>query len=186
MRLRLTVLACALTVLGCVLAPGSASAAPRHNHHLTIAAAPDPVSAGEGVLIYGRLFGTQPSGQTIRLYHHVIGSGQGYRLVATTTTTGSGFYEFNTPEGGIYTNRNWFVRGPDRAHSRTVHEGVFPLVGIHASTTSTDTNHLVVFTGHVTPNHAFERVFLQQRIGASDDFRTLRSTFLDGASNYTI
>jgi hypothetical protein len=186
MRLRVCGLACALTVLGSVGASDLASAAPRHNHHLTIAAAPNPVAAGEGVVIYGRLLGPDSGSQTITLYHHVFGGRFGYRRVGTTTTNGAGYYEFTRAEGVVETNRNWFVRGPDGSHSRTMHERVMPLVSINASTTSTDTNHPVLFTGHVDPNHAFERVLLQQQRGNGDDWRTLRSGRLDANSDYAI
>jgi hypothetical protein len=184
MRVRVCALACGLALLGSFGAPSLASAAPRHDNQLTIAAVPNPVIAGEGVLIYGRLFGPNNAGQAIRLYHHVVGSGRPYTFVTSTMTDSLGFYEFNRPEGLIYTNRSWFVRGPAGAHSRTINEQVIPLVGINASTTSTDTSHPIVFTGHVTPTHAFERVFLQQQNQSSDDWTTLRSTFLSGGSNY--
>lgn len=186
MRLRLAVPAFAVAVLGMGCLPTVAAAAPRHNHGLTIAATPDPVIAGEGVLIYGQLKGPDNAGQTIRLYHRLIGSGRGYTPVGTTTTDSSGFYEFTRAEDVVYTNRNWFVRGPDGAHSRTVHERVVPLVTVSPSSASTDTNHPIVFTGSVTPNHAFERVFLQEEIGSTDDWRTLTSTFLGGGSRYTL
>jgi hypothetical protein len=186
MRLRIAMLACALTALGSVATPGIAGAAPRHNHHLTIAATPNPVSAGEGVLVYGRLLGAANAGQPIRLYHHLIGSGEGYTLVSTTTTDSAGYYEFTRADDVVETNRNWFVRGPDGSHSRTVHERVIALVSINASATSSDTNHQIVFTGNVTPNHAYERVFLQEQSGSSDDWRTLASDQLDGSSAYSI
>jgi hypothetical protein len=67
-----------------------------------------------------------------------------------------------------------------------MHERVIPLVSVNASSTSTDTNQPIVFTGHVEPNHAFERVLLQQENGNGDDWRTLRSGQLDGTSTYTI
>lgn len=185
MRLRLTVLACALTALGCVLAPGSAGAAPRHNHHLTIAAVPNPIHAGKGVVIFGRLFGPDSGGQTIRLYHHLDGSGTGYSLIGHTRTTPDGYYEFDRAEGVVMTNRDWFVRGPDGAHSRTVHERVYALISIPASST-TDTAHPVVVIGHVTPNHAFERVFLQREIGSGDDWSTVASGLIGPGSNYLI
>jgi hypothetical protein len=186
MRLRLVALACASAALGTVLAPSLVRAAPHHNHHLTIAATPNPVPAGEGVLIYGRLEGPGSGGQTIALYQHVRGSGRGYSRIAGTNTDSTGFYEFNGPAGSVYTNRNWFVRGPDGAHSRTVREFVNALTSINATTTNTDTNHPIVFTGRVSPNHAFERVFLQQRIGSSDDWRTVESGRLDATSTYAI
>jgi plastocyanin len=186
MRLRVCVLACALTVLGSLAASGLASAAPRHNHHLTIAATPDPVATGDGVLIYGRLLRADSGGQTITLYHHVYGGNPGYQPIGTTQTDGAGYYEFAREENVVDTNRNWFVRGPDGSHSRTVHERVIPLVSISPSSTSTDTSHAIVFTGHVTPNHPLERVFLQQQNGSGDDWRTLRSGRLDAASDYSI
>ena len=186
MRLRLAVLGSVLASLAIAGLPGITAAAPRHNHHLTIAATPDPVIAGEGVLIYGELKGPGSANQPIRLYHQLADSVQGYTLVGTTSTDSAGFYEFTREENVVDTNRSWFVRGPDGSHSRTVHERVIPLVSLNASTTSTDTSRMIVFTGAVTPGHPFERVFLQQQSGSSDDWRTLASTFLDGGSHYTL
>jgi hypothetical protein len=186
MRPPLAVPACVTVLLAIAVAPGVTSAAPRHNHGLTIAATPDPVIAGESVLIYGRLTGAGSGAQPIRLYHHLNGSGRGFTLVGTTTTDPAGYYEFTRADGVVFTNRSWFVRGPDGSHSRIVYELVTPLVSVSASSQSTDTDHPIVFTGTVTPNHAFERVYLQQQIGSTDDWRTLESTFLDGGSQYTI
>ncbi len=183
---RTVALACALALLGGGLAADVASAAPHHNRNLTIAATPDPVVAGKTVLIYGRLLGAGNAGQTVILFHHIVGSPRPYTPVARTTTDMSGYYEFIRPDGLVYTNRDWFVRGPVGTHSRTVRERVIPLVSIDASTTSTDTTHPIVFSGHVTPNHRFEQAVLQQQIGSSDDWRTLRSTTLDPGSNYFV
>jgi hypothetical protein len=179
-------MACALAILGSFTAAGLASAAPHHNRGLTIGVTPNPVSAGDAVLVYGRLRGPNSGSKPIRLYHHVIGSGQGYTFVTTTVTNSSGYYELLGPDGLVYTNRNYFVRGPDGSHSRAVHERVSPLVSIVASTTSTDTNRAIVFSGRVIPNHQFEQVFLQQEIGTGDDWRTLRSTTLDPGSGYFV
>jgi len=186
MRIRVSVLVCALTLLASVTASGTASAAPQQDHGLTIAATPNPVIAGQGVLIYGRLLGPANGDRMIRLYHHISSSHRGYTPVAVTTTDPTGYYEFPRPDGLIYSNRDWFVRGPDGTQSRTIDERVRALVSVAPSAVSADTNHAVVFTGHVTPNHAFEQVFLQQQIGSSDDWRTLRTTTLDPGSNYFI
>jgi hypothetical protein len=187
MRLRACALACALTMLGSFAASGLASAAPRHNHHLTIAAVPREIIAGEGVVIYGRLLGPDSGGQTIRLYHHLDGSGRGFALVGTRKTDSSGYYEFLRTEGIVYTNRDWFVRGPDGSHSRTVDERVQALVTINPlASSTTDTAHPVVVTGHVTPNHAFERVFLQKQDASGDDWSTVASGLIGPGSNYTI
>jgi hypothetical protein len=168
--------------------PGIAGAAPRHNHGLTINATPNPIIAGEGVLIYGQLKGTDIAGKTIVLFHHISDSGTGYSRIGSTTTDSHGFYEFTRAEGIVETNRSWFVRlgATPGVHSRTVHERVAALVSIAASSTSALTRHPVTFTGHVAPNHAFERVVLQEQIGSSDDWKALKSGRLGLGSNYSI
>lgn len=186
MRLRVCALACALTVLGSLAASGPVSAAPRHNHHLTIAAVPNPILAGEGVLVYGRLFGPDNSRQVIRLYHRLGGSGQGFTEIGVTQTNQFGEYEFNRADGVVMTNRDWFVRGPDGSHSRTVHERVAALITVNASMTNGDTSHPVVFTGHVTPDHLFQRVFLQKQNATGDDWSTIGSGLVGPGSNYLI
>ncbi len=190
MRLRLAVAASLICALATVAVPGSAGArvshAPRHNYRLTISAEPNPIIAGEGVLIYGQLKGPNSSGQTIRLYHHVYGGKPGYSLVSTTTTFAGGYYEFTRAEGIVYTNRNWFVRGPNGSHSRTIHEHVAALVTLNASTTTATTGQRIMFSGHVTPDHRFQRVLLQEQIGSSDDWHTLRSALLGPGSNYAV
>ena len=55
MRLRFTVLASIVTALMALAIPGVGNAAPKHNRGLTINATPNPILAGEGVLIYGQL-----------------------------------------------------------------------------------------------------------------------------------
>lgn len=184
MRLRLAVLASLLTVLVAVVGPGGASAAPRHNHGLTINAVPRHIIAGEGVLIYGRLQGGDSAHQLIRLYHR-IAPRSFYSLVGTTHTDAQGYFEFVRAEGVVDTNRAWFVRGPDRTHSRTVYERVDSLVSLAAGDTSPSTLQRVMFTGHVFPNHRFQRVLLQEQVG-SDDWRTIKTGFTGGGSNFFI
>src|SRR5579859_1726154 len=182
MRLRSAVLVSLLTAFAIAVLPSVASAAPRHNHGLTINVAPQRIQAGEGVIIYGRLLGPDAAGQTIRLYHH-IPPFPGYSFVGSTTTDANGFYEFTREEGVVNTDRSWFVRGPDHTHSRTVHELVEALVSLNSDTTTGFTLHRVIFTGHVFPDHPFERVLLQERNGAGDDWHTLTSTFTGPGSN---
>lgn len=166
--------------------PSLASAAPEHNHHLTIGATPNPISAGDGVLVYGQLRGTDITGQTVTLYQHVVGGGGGYTPVATTTTDSFGFYTITEPQGTVMNDVDWFARGPDSSHSRTVHERVSALVSANASATSTDTAHPITFTGTVSPSHAGRRVFLQAQRGSSDEWHTLKSGRLDANSSYSI
>jgi hypothetical protein len=187
MRLRLAVLASVVTTLVAVAVPSVVAAAPRHNHGLTINAIPNPILAGEGVFIYGYLHGSPVAGQRIVLYHHVAGI-PGYTRVGQTTTDPHGFYEFTRAENVVMTNRSWFVRDANepRVHSRTVYEQVAALVSMTPSATTADTGQPLVFTGHVTPNHAGEPVLLQQQVGSGDDWHTLASGRIGPGSNYSI
>ncbi len=65
-------LAILLALMALLLAlPSRTEAAPHHNHGLTIAATPDPITAGEGVLIYGQLKGPNNAGKRIWLFHRI-------------------------------------------------------------------------------------------------------------------
>ena len=185
MRLRISVLACALTALACAAAPSFAGAAPVHNRGVTIHAVPQHIIAGEAVLIFGQLKGPDHANQVIRLYHRINPNPQ-FTLIGITKTNANGQYEFTREEGIVDTNRNWFVRGPGFTHSRTVHERVDALVSLAASSTSGLTRHPLVFSGHVTPDHTGGVVALQQQKGASDDWRTIKAARIGPGSNYTI
>jgi hypothetical protein len=185
MRPRFTVLASLLATLVVAAVPATAAAAPRHNHGLTISATPNPIIAGQGVLIYGQLRGTDVAGQPILLYHRLAGSSQ-FTLIGATRTESHGFYEFTRAEGVVLTRRSWFVRGPGHTHSRTVHERVAALVSATSNVADTDTNHPIVFSGHVTPNHPFQRVLLQVQNESGNRWHTVKVGRLDGASNYSI
>jgi hypothetical protein len=187
MRLRLAVLATLVATLAAGAVSSVASAAPGHNRGLTINAIPNPIDAGEGVFIYGHLNVAPVGGQTIILYHHLAGTNLGYTKVGQTTTDSRGFYEFTRAEDVVLTNRSWFVReqGAHFIHSRTVFERVSALVSLSASTTTAVTGQPVTFTGSVTPNHAFERVILQEQ-NSNGNWRDLRNGRLDGGSNYSI
>jgi hypothetical protein len=189
MRLRLAVLASLASALVAVIVPAVATAAPRHNNGLTIHATPDPIIAGESVLIYGQLNGGSVAGQRIVLYHHVNGSHRPFfSRISSTRTDEHGFYEFIRPDGLVETNREWFVREPSvhAVHSRTVRERVSALVSLSADKTSTDTRQPITFTGHVDPNHAFEAVALQQQVGGADHWKTLKRGRLNPGSDYSI
>ena len=187
MRPRFAVLATVVTTLVAVVVPSVVSAAPRHNRGLTVNAIPNPIDAGEGVFIYGHLNVGPVAGQTIVLYHHLAGSGRGYTKVGRTTTDSHGFYEFTRAENVVMTNRSWFVREASihQIHSLTVFERVAALVSLSASTATAVTGQPLVFTGHVDPNHAGERVVLQEETN-SGDWRALKGGRLDGGSNYSI
>jgi hypothetical protein len=186
MRPRFTLVAVVLVTLATAGIAGTASAAPRHDRGLTITATPNPVNAGDGVLVDGQLAGPNNGEQTIRLYHHLAGWHRGYTLVGATKTDSNGFYELPRAEGVVWTSRSWFVRGPDGTHSHVWREGVAALVSLATQTTSDSTSQPVLFTGAVTPRHPGDPVFLQQQIGSSGDWKTLKRGRLGTNSQYGI
>jgi hypothetical protein len=185
MRLRFTLLAAALAALASVAAPGVAAAAPVHNRGLTIHAVPNPIIAGEPVLIFGQLKGPDHANQVIRLYHRIDPAPR-FTLISTTHTNAFGQYEFTRAEDIVMTNRNWFVRGPGFTHSRTVHERVAALVSLASSAPAGFTRHPIVFSGHVTPGHAGSPVLLQQENAAGTRWHTITRGRLGPGSDYNI
>jgi phage protein U len=185
MRPRITVLAAALAMFTVAPAPGTAGAAPQDNRGLTIHAVPHSIIAGEAVLIYGRYMSPNPSGRLIRLYHR-IEPRPTFSLIGVARTDSAGRYEFVRSEGIVQTNRSWFVGGPSGTHSRTVHERVQALLSLQASSPTGVTRHRIVFSGHVSPDHAGERVALQAQKGSSDDWTTLEHGVIGPGSNYQI
>ncbi len=185
MRLRFTLLACTVAASAAALVPSSAGAAPVQNRGLTIHAVPHNIIAGEAVLIFGQLKGPDHANQVIHLYHRINPQPQ-FSLIGTARTNSAGQYEFTRAEGIVLTNRSWFVRGPGFTHSRTVHERVAALVSLSASSATGLTRHPIVFSGHVTPDHAGSVVALQAQKGSSDDWTTLKRGVVDRASNYNI
>jgi len=189
MRPRFTVLAVLMSALAFAFVPASALAhGPRHNHGVTIAATPNPITAGEGVLIYGKLEGADPGNQAIYLYHRV-NPAPGFTLISKTTTNSFGFYDFTRAEGVVTSNREWFVTAPGSpgVHSRTVHELVYAEVSLTASTLNGTTNHPNTFAGHVIPNHAGETIALQEQGSATgNSWHTLKTGLIGPGSNYSI
>jgi hypothetical protein len=159
---------------------------PRHNYGLTIAATPNPIVADEGVLIYGKLVGSDVANQRIVLYHR-IGLQTQFTPITVTRTNSFGFYEITRAEGVVGSNRSWFVLGPGRAHSRTINEYVFSAVTLTASTTTVDAGTPVQFSGTVTPAHPNQRVLLQKQVSDSGDgWRTIGSTVTGTDSSFTL
>jgi hypothetical protein len=177
-------LLCALTAFAAV--PASAGAAPRHNDGLTIAATPNHIVAGTGVLIYGQLKGSDVADQTIYLYHRIVPASQ-FTIISTTTTNASGYYEFTRADGVVITNRNWYVTGPNAAHSRTIHERVASTLTLSESSSATTTGQKVLFTGTVYPSHPNEKVLIQtQDSTRGNGWRTVAAGSTNAASAFSI
>jgi hypothetical protein len=164
----------------------AATAAPHHNKGLTIAATPNPIVAGTGVEIYGALTGTTVADQPIKLWHKIAGAKK-FTVVSTTTTSPDGVYTFTRAEGKVLTNRDWYVTGPDKTHSRTIEEKVQAVLNLVESGSNTVTGDKVVFTGTISPDHAHQIVRLQEQgsiYGAT--WHTIATTKSTSLSTFTI
>jgi hypothetical protein len=182
-RVRATLL-CALTAAAVV--PATAGAAPVHNDGLTIATNQNPIVSGSGVLIYGQLHGSDVADQTIYLYHEIAPATR-YTIISKTTTNAEGYYEFTRAEGVVITNRNWYVSGPNLAHSRTVHERVSSTLTLGESTAATTTGQKVLFSGTVAPAHPNEQVDIQvQDSTTGSGWRTVATGKTNAASSFDI
>lgn len=177
-------LLCALTAIAAV--PATAGAAPIHDDGLTIAASPNHIVAGTGVLIYGQLKGSDVADQTIYLYHRIVPAAR-FTIISKTTTDASGYYEFTRADGVVVTNRNWYVTGPNAAHSRTVHERVAATVTLTESTSATTTGQKVLFTGTVAPDHPNQKVLIQtQDSTTGSGWHTVAEGRTNAASAFSI
>jgi hypothetical protein len=182
------------SVLGVLLgavalaAPGAASAAPHphHNRGLTIRTTTNPLVAGEGVEIYGRLQGTDSAGQRILLFHR-INPAASFSLIGATRTDSAGYYEFVRADGVVNSNRNWYVVGPGGTHSRTVHELVSSIVTLDTASSTSLTGEAVDFTGTVFPAHPYERVLIQeQNSNAGNGWHTIATGRTGSASAFSV
>ncbi len=171
------VVACASIAFGAV---GAGAAPPRHPfrlHAITIHAQPDPITAGDPVVIFGRLFGRLHSGRLVVLFHRAYGLRGGYVPVQVTHTDSTGAYEFTRADGAVLTNRGWFVESAG-AHSRTVFERVAAIVSLavtgpggvsepNGSVLQTGGKYVYTFAGTVTPARAGATIVLQRQGGGN-------------------
>lgn len=160
---------------------GAPSGAWAHKHpspngrcHVSIEVAPRQITAGDPVVIFGRLAcrrGAQVAGQTVKLYHHLIGSRSfGFTYVQSTTTDARGFYEFSRADGVVETNRAWYVRshGARSADRRIRVAAQVSLAGPpEGSQLLTGPANRVTFTGSVSPADVGARVVLQRQNAAT-------------------
>ena len=185
MRRCMPMLACAVMALACAAVPSVAGAAPLANRGLTIHATPRHVIAGEPVLIFGRVGGAHRADRPVTLWHRINPRAR-FTVIGHTMTDANGRYEFTRAEHIVNSNRTWFVRGPRRRHSRTIHERVAAEVTLAASAAEGTTRHPLTFAGAVTPEHRGGRVALQVQRGDANRWRTVRTARIGAGSRYSM
>lgn len=182
----LALIALAVAMLMALPATARAARHPHHNHGLTIATSENPITAGEGILIYGRLAGPGNAHKRVWLFHRIAPAHR-FTPVGVRRTNSSGFYEFIRADGVVKSNRNWFVLGPGNTHSHTVHEKVSSDVTLSASTATAATADTVNFTGSVFPAHHHQRVALQEQESTNGNgWKTIDAGYTNGHSAFSI
>ena len=178
-----SVLVCAAMALA--LAPVSASArkhpGPNGRCNVNINLAPRVISAGDSVVVFGRLrchgraARSLVPGATVQLLEHSFGT-PGFGVVQTTSTDARGFYEFTVSQ--VSTNSVFFVRSRGAASGRRavrVADQVTLSGPPEGTQLLTGAANKVTFTGTVTPADVGARVVLQRQNAATggDDWHRI-------------
>ena len=123
---------------------------------LTIYAAPNPVTAGRQVTVFGQLVGVRHGvkrcGVAIVLWRRYPNQ-RGFSPVARTFTTSAGTYSFAFRPGSVATNRDWAVTARG-LRSRTVAQHVRPLVTLASTATFAVAGDAETFSGQLDPGRS--------------------------------
>jgi hypothetical protein len=181
-----------------LLAPAGASAfkhpSPSGRCRISINVAPPEITAGDPVVIFGQLHCRRPAqqaNQTVKLYHHLIGSHSfGFTYVQSVNTDAHGFYEFSRADGVVETNRAWYVR----AHgAQSASKRIKVAAQVSLSGPPTDTQLLtgpankVTFTGSVSPADVGARVILErQNALTGSEWRRIDVGTVEQGGSFTI
>ena len=158
--------------------PLSDTACPRP---ATITSSPNPSTAGDVVTITGSVSGAK-AGTKVVLWDRLPGQRR-FSRVLTATINDSGQYTIVLAGGMVKTSRQWYVTSGSK-RSRTLDQRVDALIALTASATTVNPGQNVVFSGHVTPSHAGERILLEQSNGAR--WRVIARARLDRRSDYAV
>jgi hypothetical protein len=180
------------------IAPAGASAfkhpSPSGRCRISINVAPPEITAGDPVVIFGQLHCRRPAqqaNQTVRLYHHLIGSHSfGFTYVQSVSTDAHGFYEFSRADGVVETNRAWYVRahGAQSAAKRIRVGAQVSFAGPPTGTQLlTGAANKVTFTGSVSPADVGARVILErQNALTGSEWRRIDVGTVEQGGSFTI
>lgn len=179
------------TGIDCCPAPASGTATtpstcctttPCPSGSITIAASPDPSTAGQKVVISGSMVGTPVAGTQVVLWRKLAGQSS-FQQLAQTTTDGSGNYSFTMTPGTVMADQAWYVSASGM-QSSTVQQQVAAVVAVASSARSIAVGHAIVLRGHVTPSHAGQVVLIEVKRGGA--WRVLARPRLGHGSTYSV
>jgi len=148
---------------------------------LTIAASPNPSTAGRKVVISGGLTSTPAAGATVALWRELSGQSS-FHQVAQTTTDSTGQYKFTLKRGTVNADQQWYVTA-NGLQSPTLDQQVNALVDL-AGLHSVVIGQAMLLGGHVTPSHAGQVVLIEQRKGSQ--WAVIARPRLGQTSNYGV
>jgi hypothetical protein len=128
--------------------------------------------------------GTAPEGGVSVALYSSAPHQHNWAETQTTTTAADGSYSFQVQGSAnmLYQARTTFA--PAR-HSAVVYQGVQDVVSITPSTSTATVGQKVTFSGNVAPGKPGGAVYLE-RLGKDDHWHVVKSSKLDGSSNYSI
>ena len=130
---------------------------------LTIAASPDPSTAGRKVVISGGLTSNPPpSGVQVVLWRELSGQST-FHQVTQTTTDSAGQYKITLTRGMVNADQKWYVTA-NGLQSPTLQQQVNALIGL-AGLHTVSAGQAMLLRGQVTPSHAGQVVLIEQRRG---------------------
>jgi hypothetical protein len=180
------------------LAPAGAQArkhsSPAGRCRVNINVAPHRITAGDPVVIFGRLQcsgGASAAAQPVKLFHRLTGTGGGFTYVQSTTTDANGFYEFARADGVVESNRAWRVRshGAQSGAKAVKVAAQVTLSGpAEGSQLYTGPANKVTFNGTVSPADVGARVILQRQNAAtgSGEWRRIDAGVVGQGGAYSI
>jgi phospholipase C len=134
---------------------------------ITIYGAPNPLTAGRKVRVFGQLVGVgrgvKRCGISVVLWRRFPNQ-RGFAAVARTRTVADGRYSFQIPARSVTTNRDW-VATARGLRSRVLAERVRPLVTLSSTATFAVAGDVEKLSGTLAPSQAGQRVLLQRRVG---------------------
>ena len=149
---------------------------------LSIAASPDPSTAGRKVVISGVLAASPSAGAQVVLWRKLARQSS-FQRVAQTTTDGAGRYTFTLRGATVMADQEWYVTS-GRLRSAMFNQQIRAIVGLAPSARMFSVGQVIVLRGRVTPSHVGEGVLIEQRRGGA--WRVLGRSRLGAGSSYAL
>ena len=147
---------------------------------VTVAVAPNPVVAGDPVVISGKVTGAARAYLPVQLWR-MLPRQRRFHLAFQTPTDAQGRYTMTLPPQDVKTNTQWYAsaRGVQSAPTTQVVEA---LVSLQPSETLVAPGDRVVLSGHVIPWHGGDRVLIEQL--GSRGWKVIARRTLNRGSNF--